>query len=530
MSDCPICLNTLPEEPVEQITCPSCNETVCNTCFESYLLSKDEAVIFCHSCEKPWSEDFIDENSYDDFRNGQLRQHRTKISVDQEEARLPALQDRARRYAIADGTKTKGRSWHVRAMIDSYGAPISLRAVEHTEPCFFCNHDTECPGGPVGINDNYCHRCYNHKSVFGNCPILPRAARYAKEKEEVELLFGPGSCSGSVAPPKRVFRACPLDRCRGFLDETGKCGMCEEQVCLKCHEVLPSKAGLSHSAGSANHEVLVSSTESPHICDPATVATVKLLARETKPCPNCHASIYKIDGCDQMWCTQCQTPFSWLTGLKEEGRVHNPHYYEWMRRTQGSVPRETGDAPCRDGQLRDLIIPEGTDKYLAALLIGVHRCVAEHLQYNQPPPPNEEQLNRIGIKYLIGVISKQEWARRVYIEKRQQKRLQGQYDIVRAFASAATDLFNAMEEPKQVAKALADLMVYMEESLTNLYGRYFYTGAGICIIPNWDKITASIWYDRLAFLSKICGREIKRVTDIDVTAFTKYVDWTLSAK
>jgi hypothetical protein len=33
-----------------------------------------------------------------------------------------------------------------------------------------------------------------------------------------------------------------------------------------------------------------------------------------------------------MWCTQCHTAFSWRTGA-EETRVHNPHFYEWMRRT-----------------------------------------------------------------------------------------------------------------------------------------------------------------------------------------------------
>jgi hypothetical protein len=51
-----------------------------------------------------------------------------------------------------------------------------------------------------------------------------------------------------------------------------------------------------------------------------------------------------------MWCTQCHTAFSWRTG-QIETTVHNPHYYEWLRRTQGSVPRNPMDMPCGENRL-----------------------------------------------------------------------------------------------------------------------------------------------------------------------------------
>ena len=40
-----------------------------------------------------------------------------------------------------------------------------------------------------------------------------------------------------------------------------------------------------------------------------------------------------------MWCINCKTAFSWSNGTIENGIVHNPHYFEYLRRTQGSVPR-----------------------------------------------------------------------------------------------------------------------------------------------------------------------------------------------
>lgn len=51
-----------------------------------------------------------------------------------------------------------------------------------------------------------------------------------------------------------------------------------------------------------------------------------------------------VKNCDQMWCTQCHTAFSWRTG-NIETTIHNPHYYEWARR-QGSLPRNPDDVQC----------------------------------------------------------------------------------------------------------------------------------------------------------------------------------------
>jgi hypothetical protein len=81
-----------------------------------------------------------------------------------------------------------------------------------------------------------------------------------------------------------------------------------------------------------------------HVCDPNNVETAKMLAKDSKPCPKCQSMIFKISGCDQMWCTQCHTAFSWNTG-KIEQHIHNPHYYEWQRKN-GGVDRNPLDVEC----------------------------------------------------------------------------------------------------------------------------------------------------------------------------------------
>jgi len=64
-----------------------------------------------------------------------------------------------------------------------------------------------------------------------------------------------------------------------------------------------------------------------------------------------------VRNCDQMWCTQCHTAFNWRTGRIQDN-VHNPHYFEWLRRNGNQVPRTPGDVPCGERQLTHAIYRE----------------------------------------------------------------------------------------------------------------------------------------------------------------------------
>ena len=74
-------------------------------------------------------------------------------------------------------------------------------------------------------------------------------------------------------------RACPDEHCRGYLSTQWKCGICEQWVCPDCHEIKGFTRDVEHT------------------CNADNVATARLLANDTKPCPKCHTGIFKIDGC-----------------------------------------------------------------------------------------------------------------------------------------------------------------------------------------------------------------------------------------
>jgi len=128
---------------------------------------------------------------------------------------------------------------------------------------------------------------------------------------------------------------CSVDGCMGSLSSAWKCGLCETFSCSECFAV----KGKDRDA--------------PHECNPDDVATATMIKKDSKPCPGCSAAIIKTEGCDQMFCTVpgCNTAFSWRTGLKVNGTIHNPHYHQMLAAgliTPGAVGRvrAPGDRLC----------------------------------------------------------------------------------------------------------------------------------------------------------------------------------------
>ena len=201
---------------------------------------------------------------------------------------------------------------------------------------------------------------------------------------------------------------CPFNECRGFICvKSSKCAVCDTVVCKECREIIIS-----------NQE---------HICKPENIETTKLLKKDSKPCPKCSVFIFKIDGCDQMWCSQCQTAFSWKTGIIESGKIHNPHYYEWQRMTQGSVrrdPDDNGRVLC-PRELPDLYyIPRPKEKETVFYnrMSAIHRYVL-HIQRAVIPVMDITWDNKIlRLDYLLNKISKENMAKELQIRQKERNK------------------------------------------------------------------------------------------------------------
>lgn len=215
---------------------------------------------------------------------------------------------------------------------------------------------------------------------------------------------------------------CPVDDCNGFLNESYECGICDNKICKKCMEIKLDK----------------------HECDSDKIETIKLLKKDTKPCPKCGQLINKIDGCDQMWCPPCHTAFSWKTGMVEAGNIHNPEYYRWMRENNKDIPRNPGDEaydPCANvlpsymqliTTMRSHFAPKNDynrliDQNETITILNIHRLIL-HIQavdreHNDYIRHEEYELRELRANYLLNKLTKDTWKKKLQmIDKKKEKK------------------------------------------------------------------------------------------------------------
>jgi hypothetical protein len=244
---------------------------------------------------------------------------------------------------------------------------------------------------------------------------------------------------------RQFIRACPAEGCRGFLSTQWKCGLCDTRVCNECLEIK------GHG-------------EAEHVCKPENVETAKQIARDTKPCPKCASMIHKIDGCSQIWCTQCHTAFDWNTMRIETGRIHNPHYYQWLREQSatGEIPREPGDGPCGAAGANNEQLPNPwnyvhqlrlalgvADVYSvpeAAMLINTLRQFhhIQHVfhQYRTNYFGNNRDLR---IAFLMNELTEDAWKKQLQYREKKTMRNMAYEQVADLLRQVGHDLFNRVE-------------------------------------------------------------------------------------
>jgi hypothetical protein len=249
--------------------------------------------------------------------------------------------------------------------------------------------------------------------------------------------------SGTTNTVKREFiMKCGAEECRGFLSTAYKCGVCDVWTCPDCLVVLGKDKTVEHT------------------CKPDMVESAKAIKAETQPCPKCAARIFKVDGCDQMWCTMegCNTAFSWKTGHVVTGVVHNPHYYEWLRRNGGEGPaREAGDIPCggipnywtllQAFRVARILPTESVQLEL------VHRNLIEFGERLVAFPARMPQLlnKEVNVEYLMNNITEAEWKRQLEFTEAKFNRKKEIGQILQTLVTAGADIMNQVANRCQAA-------------------------------------------------------------------------------
>lgn len=266
---------------------------------------------------------------------------------------------------------------------------------------------------------------------------------YQKEDQMSRTNVSGASSSSSF------IRKCPNQNCRGFLNTKWTCTLCEMSTCSKCLEV---------------------KTES-HVCKEEDIQTASLLSKDSKPCPKCGVLICKIDGCSQMWCTQCHTAFDWISG-RIEVEIHNPHYYEWLRRT-GNIERNPADIQC-GREINTVFMFQIVRAGAIKPIIEICRNVIEMRQYIIPRFTVNRLRNNedIRIKFLLNELTEEKFKKLLQKRDNETVKKHELLNITNMYINCVTDIvfryFSQLRNEKDLDNRVVELDNSTKNEIENL--------------------------------------------------------------
>jgi hypothetical protein len=252
------------------------------------------------NCKKSWNNDFMHNYFTKKFINNDLKKHRENVLFDREKSLLPSTQVYVVQFIKNKEISTKLKQLRI----------------------FKSNKKEELIKTYNNNNDEWLLKRDKIRKIEEELIIAQNDIKYYSDV----LYFN--HHNNIKEDRKQFIRACPVNDCRGFLSTQWKCELCHNWVCPDCNDI----------KGSSNNN--------EHICKIENIETCKLLAKDSKPCPSCASLIFKISGCNQMFCIVCKKGFDWKTGKIETGPIHNPEYFNYLQQLNNGVVPVNNQLQC----------------------------------------------------------------------------------------------------------------------------------------------------------------------------------------
>lgn len=511
---CQICVEPFNKSNRLPVQCPYCQYECCRSCVETYVLNETTVKCMNPECAKEWARKHIRAIFTLVFINGPLKEHTEKVLFDKERALLPATQPiiegkiEARKIQAQMDQVTEQmnalytqisemRRNHSRLLTEKnnvlHRRPREARAFVRACP------EEECRGF---LSSQWkCGIC--EKWTCPDCHIVKGYARDTPHECKEDDLATARLLAADTKPcPKCAAGIFKIDGC--FSENTpillwdGSEKMSQD-ICVgdilvgddgKQRTVLETKVGRdqlyrvyqtggdSYTVNSQHTLVLTDRNEIIEIkvhdyinlydksqmfgvkqCGTTTDIRIESVGVGTYygwQITDNHRFILPdftvVRNCDQMWCTQCHTAFSWRTGNIER-TIHNPHYYEWMRRTGGGeMPRNPLDVPC--GRNLDHYLYESMARILRTSYVGASNCRAlisridklirytiHMMEVERPRPPNYERRNEdLRVRYLMNELSEEDMRDQLQKDDKRHHKNQELADIYTLLGTTVTDI------------------------------------------------------------------------------------------
>jgi hypothetical protein len=312
---CPNCIETYNKHTRKESTCPKCTYKSCTSCVKLYLLGSTE-LPNCMNCKILWSDDYLRDILSNSWITKDYASKRKNLIFDIEKSLIPSTIYDAELYSYNEKMKIN------KDIIFNQFKSIKLAIANMS----------------FNGNINYNQTINN----INNLKNITNSINFFNDIDQDDINKFQQVNNNIVIPIQEVskfIKKCPENDCNGYLSSQYKCGLCKCKTCPHCFDII--------THGNLK-EIDENEERVQHVCKEENVLSAELIKKETKSCPKCGTSIFKIAGCDQMWCTHCNTGFGWISGkIIENGNIHNPHFFQWQQQNnQNQVQQHQHNTGC----------------------------------------------------------------------------------------------------------------------------------------------------------------------------------------
>jgi hypothetical protein len=189
-----------------------------------------------------------------------------------------------------------------------------------------------------------------------------------------------------------------------------------------------------------------------------------------------------------MWCVSCHTPFSWNTlKIVEARNIHNPHYFEFLQRTNGAVPRTPGDMICGGIPQPHTVIHRLSQTPYRNIIATMLRTLLhiqdiELRQYHNKMTIDQNELRDLRVNYLLKERTKEDIKKYLQIYERRRERAHAIHSILETIVAAGGDIMRQLAEGthsqcdeatlQTIVGQMEKLRMYINEELRKVWRLY----------------------------------------------------------
>ena len=402
------------------IQCTKCTYKICKTCTSKYLCESINEPK-CMNCKHSFTREFLIEQLGTSWYNGKYKNTRKEVLLESEKALFPSTVE------FADNFKNIHKFEN---MVKKLQEELSEKSKEFS---------------------------IYQKSMMQKIHSVENQIIQLKHGGQVDT-------DGQTSQPEKtkceIYTKCPKKECVGMLNDKHRCITCNIKVCKKCSEIMSEQ----------------------HVCDENTIATIQLLKKDTKNCPGCGIPIHRLQGCYQMWCTNCHCTFHYRTLEILNETIHNPHYVEWLRHNT-TIKQQDGDCQALGFGSFDKFRKKHDVLYKSCQNIFSHLTHIgytdlEHARRRLQSFTNNDERRLRRTQYMLGIIDEKKYKMLLFKSYKQTQRWSDVIDLINMFINALRNILSNVlvtedfEILKQEISTICSYVKTQHVRINKIYGNF----------------------------------------------------------